>query len=458
MLFSIVLVVLLLATQPPPATSAQIWNSDSNGSNNSAYDGNGTIQIDAPKGTWSMYYTALPQNWRSFNVSVDVNAQDLQGFYVIAKGDLPLVGETDDLTCGIGPYSDDGGGALSTSATFGNHTSAAHLNFDLIQTNTWYTLVISLDLQQNFFRLIMFNASGTYLGGSSGGIDPEILASISQLKYVGFGAGLNGGSYTVRNVKLVTDPPLPETDPSNVLLTSMLSFSCQSSVINSSQFKVDVKGNITLDGVPLSNAQILFSYSIGNGTVWNDIASVYSDAMGNYSLMWLPTEAGTYLLRGTYNGNATVPAASKTVSFALLPYEHKSIFSVTSNSTISSFAFNSTANQISLSVTGPNGTQGYTEITIPKSMLLDASNLQVSLDGAEVSYTVQEQGDIWVISLNYHHSSHQITVALNSESSNRIEGLPPQLVYIVLALVVIATATALAVLFVMTRRKNSGGL
>jgi hypothetical protein len=454
-LFFIVFAVLVLAAQPPP-TSAQTWSLDSNGSDNSTYDGDGTIQIDAPDGTWQMYYTTLPQNWQSFTISVDVNAKDLRGFYVIAKGDLPLIGETNDLTCSIGPFSDDGGSAFRESASFNGSPNYGQMCFNKIQTNTWYTLAISVDCAKKWYDLKIFNESGSEMGSSGGVITAEVLTPITQLKYVGFGAGLNGGSYTVRNVKLITDPPLPESEPAKTPLAPVLAFSCQSSAINSSLFKVDVNGNITLDGAPLSSAQIFFSYSTGNGTLWTDIASVCSDERGNYSLTWMPTEAATYLLRGTYSGNSTVSAASKTVSFAILPYEQKSVFSVTSNSTISSFAFNSTSNQISFSVTGLNGTAGYTEITIPKTMLTDASNLQVRLDGTEVSYTAQDQGDCWVISIAYHHSSHEVVVALNQENSNLYGGLPPQLVYVVLALVVSVAATALAVLFGMTRRKNSG--
>lgn len=449
LLFLAAFSVLLLAAQPLPEASAQSWSLDSNGSYQSNYDNTGCVRIEAPKGTWYMFYTALPQNYKNFTISVEVNAKDPQGFYVIAKGDLPLVGETDDLTCSLGPLAWDGRGTQSTSATFDGVVCGGTGYSELIKPNNWYTLVIGVDLESKTLNEKLYNASGADWGGYSGPITPDILEPISKLKYVGFGSGINGGSYTVRNAKLVTDPPMQASQ--DTPLASLLSFSCQNSGMNSSQYKVDINGNITVNGTALPNAQIRFSYSIGNGTSWTNLPIVFSDEMGNYALTWNPTEAGNYLIRGAYDGNQTVSPTSKTVSLAILPYEQKSVFSVTSNSTITSFAFNSTAKYISLSVTGPNGTSGYTQLTIPKTMVTDISDLQVYLDGSQVNCTVKEHEDYWLISLSYHHSSHMITVAIDPQSQTLYGDIPIQLAYTVLAVTVICGIAALAVLLLITR-------
>ncbi|MFQ6086853.1 MAG: NosD domain-containing protein, partial [Candidatus Bathyarchaeia archaeon] len=64
-----------------------------------------------------------------------------------------------------------------------------------------------------------------------------------------------------------------------------------------------------------------------------------------------------------------------------------------SNSTIASFNFNHTLKQISFNVTGPSGTTGFCNVTIPKHLIT---------------------GDSWAVKINETNISHDITIVENS--------------------------------------------
>jgi hypothetical protein len=73
--------------------------------------------------------------------------------------------------------------------------------------------------------------------------------------------------------------------------------------------------------------------------------------------------------------------ASWEVNFAATLSEQESVFSLSSNSTISSLAFNSAEKELSFTVSGTQGTTGYTQVFISKTMLPDVTGVNVTLDG-----------------------------------------------------------------------------
>jgi hypothetical protein len=208
----------------------------------------------------------------------------------------------------------------------------------------------------------------------------------------------------------------PTATPSTQQNTSTLDVSCQSSA-TASGFKVEIDGNLTSNGASIAYAPILLSYSVNQGISWNDLTAVSTDGGGSFSAIWMPSVTGNYLLTATYVGDAAYLSTSTTVNFAVLPYENQNAFSVTSNSTLAGLAFNSTANQLSFTVSGPPGTTGYVQVQIPKTLIADITNLQVLIDGNALNYSMQQQPDSWTISFQYHHSTHQVNIRLNPEAS-----------------------------------------
>jgi plastocyanin len=85
---------------------------------------------------------------------------------------------------------------------------------------------------------------------------------------------------------------------------------------------------------------------------------------------------------------------------------------ISSNSTVSNFAFDSKNKMISFNVQGITGTHGISDIAIPKSLL--GGTIQVSIDGIVEPYNsngvvvVSDTPSETSFEINYHHSMHTI--------------------------------------------------
>ena len=118
-----------------------------------------------------------------------------------------------------------------------------------------------------------------------------------------------------------------------------------------------------------------------------------------------------------YAGNPDYAATNKTVSFAVVPFEEQNVFSLTSNSTVTSLFFNSTSQELSFSVNVTSGTTGYVSVYMPKTLVSDASALKVYLDGVPLTYTADSQTDSIFVTFTYPHSTHKVTIALSNAST-----------------------------------------
>ena len=97
--------------------------------------------------------------------------------------------------------------------------------------------------------------------------------------------------------------------------------------------------------------------------------------------------------------------------------EEENLFSVSSNSTLSELFFNSNSSELSFSVSGDTGTDGYVEAYIPKSLVSNASSLKVYLDGNEIEYSITSEDDSWLLHFTYHHSTHKVALTFNSAAT-----------------------------------------
>jgi hypothetical protein len=213
-----------------------------------------------------------------------------------------------------------------------------------------------------------------------------------------------------------TDNPDATMTPNSLTSTgAKLQFSCQSTV--SSTIRVNIKGNLTANGIGLPGEPVLFSYSINNAISWNDLTTINTDSAGGFTVQWAPSITGNYIVRAMWAGNPQYPAVNNTVNFAITPDDSGSNFAINSNSTLSTLSFDSAAKQLSISVSGPEGTTGYLEVYIPKSLMSDVSGLTVNIDGRTLDYASQSQNDAWLISFTYHHSTHQVIMNLNNPNT-----------------------------------------
>jgi hypothetical protein len=254
--------------------------------------------------------------------------------------------------------------------------------------------------------------SGWYLDGAYMGTSNSIIVTMNQDHQVAaFFAGNN-----LSPTPAPTSMPAPTPNPN--LISPILQFYCTSLTSNSA-FNVEIQGNLGVNGSGLVNAGVYLSYSVTNGNTWQDFAYVQTDSYGDFSAYWMPSVSGNYIIRAVYFGDSFYSGVTQTVNFALTPLvnQNQNVFSVSSNSTVSSLAFSSGTDSLSFSVSGPSGTTGYTQICISKTLLPDVTKLQVTMDSSTISYASYSNGDTWLITIYYHHSSHNIVMALNSQAS-----------------------------------------
>ncbi|MGD2066269.1 MAG: hypothetical protein PVI43_03760 [Candidatus Bathyarchaeota archaeon] len=190
-----------------------------------------------------------------------------------------------------------------------------------------------------------------------------------------------------------------------------LAISCRSS--NSySGFNVQIDGQLTLEENGVSDVPIFLSYSVTGGKSWEDLTMVNTASDGTYSVTWNPSVTGIYLIKALYEGGANQLGTTAGINFSVTQDAKQNVFSVSSNSTVNSLAFNSTTSELSFVVTGPSGTTGHVECTLAKSLVTNPENIRMFLDGDELSYNLSSRADMWLLYFTYNHSSHRISIKL----------------------------------------------
>lgn len=233
---------------------------------------------------------------------------------------------------------------------------------------------------------------------------------------------MTAGNYTV--VLSVTDSDGFKETTTQFVTTAKL-FSTISISLSSSTsyvgFNVGIIGNLTYNETSLSGVPILLSYSVTRGESWNDISLINTVSDGSYLAVWMPSATGNYIVRAAWSGNATYWGVNTTVSFAVIPFKEQNVFTVTSNSTISELAFNSTSRELSFTVTYPWGRTGYAKVHIAKTLVENIADVKAYLDGDQINYTTALLSDSWLLHLTYLHSTHKITIDLGQLSTPFIE-------------------------------------
>ena len=239
-----------------------------------------------------------------------------------------------------------------------------------------------------------------------------------------------------------TASPTPTQTPTPNKPTPTIAVSCQSTS-TANNFRVEINGILSGNGAGLANKAVQLYYSNNGGSSWESLTMVNTANDGKFTAVWMPSVSGISLIKAVCEGNTEYNQASTIVNFAVTPAPKQSVFSVTSNSTITQLGFNSATKELSFNATGPSGTKGYVSINIPKTLVNDFSDLKVYLDGNEVTFTGELQIDTWIITFYYEHSTHTIVMDLSGteNSSNSPSQLPIYAIAIVVAIVIIAVAS-----------------
>ena len=279
-----------------------------------------------------------------------------------------------------------------------------------------------------------------------------------------FPASLNYPTYTPDYVLCIyaagtgqssVNPPVVNPNGQQV---SHLSVGCTT---DSSSNQIQITGNLSANKVGIASAPILLSYANNPNATWNNIGTITTNTDGAFTSSWSPTGTGSYVINVTYTGDSSHTPQTTIANVIVTSTASKSqtVFSVDSNSTVSSLGFNSQTSQLSFSVSGVTGTTGYAEIFIAKSLADDPSKIQASLDGQAANFTLTSTEDAWVLYFSYHHSAHEVIFTLNGQTNPVSTGTSPTAtpetpeLKIPLILIVLAATAAVAGVVALKRRQ-----
>ncbi len=126
---------------------------------------------------------------------------------------------------------------------------------------------------------------------------------------------------------------------------------------------------------------------------------------------------------------------------------------IESNSTVSAFVFDNSGStpKISFNVSGPEGSTGYVKLTIAKTFMPN-SNVTIYLDGNQIQYDLTVNDNSWVVTFNYHHSTHQITINSQDNTIKTTPSLPDWLVNAVLIIITITLLGAIGIIAWLVRQ------
>ncbi|MCW3995066.1 MAG: DUF2341 domain-containing protein [Candidatus Bathyarchaeota archaeon] len=159
------------------------------------------------------------------------------------------------------------------------------------------------------------------------------------------------------------------------------------------------------------------TFNNANGVLQvNASAMTWSSANSRWEYSYLASAPGTVALKvssvtdnqfGLTKINDVVGA-----QFLMVNYQP---FYVTTNSSLSDLAFNSTSKAIYFTVSGPTGTTGYVNLTISKTLVPSLATMKVYVDGNQISYSSTGNDYYWFVQFTYHHSTHDIAVLIETQ-------------------------------------------
>jgi len=225
----------------------------------------------------------------------------------------------------------------------------------------------------------------------------------------------NAGIYNV-SLRVVDAEGLNSTYSLVVCAKTPTSISLSTSTPSASVgYSVGILGTLLdLYGSRIRNESVALYYSYSGNENWNPIASALTDDYGGFGVGWVPPASSYFVIKALYAGNYTHVESSKNVTLSIMPYGEAYLFSVESNSTVSSMGFDTTSQTLSFTATGEKGTVGYAKVTAAKSLVPDFTTLSVYVDGARYDYNLTEANDSWVLLFAYDHSVHIVEIQLDS--------------------------------------------
>ncbi|MDD1771384.1 MAG: right-handed parallel beta-helix repeat-containing protein [Methanomassiliicoccales archaeon] len=262
---------------------------------------------------------------------------------------------------------------------------------------------------------------------------------------------LSQGNHTVTVKATDNDNNLAECSKTFVVRKHVqMSVSCFP-VVDGDNYDLMLKGKawdlVTGDAIPALDISI--AYSIERGQSWN-FQAVSTGTDGSFQVtIDLDLKAIMAIMLSTCLVDQYSDSCYyyENVTYAALTLEGRDgVFLTKSTSTISDFLFSS--NMLKFNVTGENGTSGSTSIYIPKAEMSEVEGIEVLLDGAESTYSIESTEDYWILTVNYSHSMHQITVNMEPTAA-----LGDSSTVLMMVLVIVIAAVVIGIVLIRRRRK-----
>jgi hypothetical protein len=263
-------------------------------------------------------------------------------------------------------------------------------------------------------------------------------------------------SNTAKNITVSgsspTPSPSPNPSPNATLAQITISTDTSSAVVGS---VVNVNGRLSyINGSSLQGKQVTLSYAVVGNSSWVPIGSAITNDAGEYSIQWVNVASGTFTLKASWAENVGGQEISAVTTLSFVPYDGQILLFVESNSTVSTLAFQSTSSELSFTVSGPENTTGYVKATIAKSLISNAENIKVYLDGSQLDYEVTSNADSWLLSFTYRHSTHQVSINLAINASGTTFLGIEYWTLIVVAIIIAVIGISLQVYFKKRKRKT----
>jgi hypothetical protein len=156
----------------------------------------------------------------------------------------------------------------------------------------------------------------------------------------------------------------------------------------------------------------------------------------------------------TFQGNGIYSQTSVAVNLAITLDAEENVFSVTSNSTITSLAFNSTSRILRFSVKGDSCTIGYADVYIGKALVQEFDSIYVYVDGDRIDYAATSTDDSWLLHFIYNHSAHTVTVSLRSSGGFDVDLVEDVIINRALSIITLISLIIIAAAILALRRKR----
>ncbi len=241
--------------------------------------------------------------------------------------------------------------------------------------------------------------------------------------YSVFFQAMNSYGFSNRDYLLIVVHDLPDIPP----ITS-LQVSTSTSLVG---LRVQISGAVTsrVTGEGISAISVNLSFSLDQGGTWTAIGTPRTDERGQFSVQWLPTLTGEFIIKATamcycfdyydlqYHLIRETPGRTAVVDLVVIPVETGQVFSVSTNSTLSGLSYNAQDSTLTFTLSGKTGETGRVDASIAKSLLSDPNRLRLKANSTDLPFNYVSVGDSWLVTFQVqYHSAYIMTMEIGGSS------------------------------------------